>query len=167
MNRLRNEESICDNLIMAFCLSFKSDDQLVVLPQVATQIFDNKIFDCWLNSETISESSLVALPYIVNNNHWTVILVNTISRNFIYIDPLGIRKERACELFETWKKFTRSVDWSLDEVAHSIQTDAVNCGIYICNFIQIFFSWKSYFIFDNSPENLLSYRQTMYSILSD
>lgn len=105
MNRLRDGEYICDEVIRAYCLACKSDGQVVVWPQVSNQIFDKNDFSSWLNTETISGSKLIAFPYLINGNHLTVILVNTTTRDFIYIDPLGETKEKSEKLLETCKRY--------------------------------------------------------------
>lgn len=164
MERLKRGDWICDSIIVAFCTSIKSAEQLIIIPQIATQLFDNHEYGCCPSVQEIFAHQMIAVPYIVNNNHWTVLLINTTSRELVYIDPLGPRADKAAELMAGWQQFIGG-DWNLVSIDHAIQEDGANCGIYVCKFIEMFFSWRSNMIFDNSPEMLASYRLIIHDTL--
>ncbi|CAF0935905.1 unnamed protein product [Brachionus calyciflorus] len=55
--------------------------------------------------------------------------------------------------------------WKLDNIDHPIQTDGSNCGVYVCRFLEEIINGKKKFIFDNSPGELIRYRQKICYVL--
>ena len=76
---------------------------------------------------------MIVAPYLINDNHWTVVLINVLSEELIYINPSGTKKADLDPIFQKISSGKRSFLQS--EVKHALQKDSVNCGIFICVFM--------------------------------
>ena len=56
-------------------------------------------------------------------------------------------------------------DWSYDELDHEIQKDAVNCGVFIIDFIQKFVEYRYKYTFDATKAKPQLVRKVIYDRL--
>ncbi|RNA05119.1 hypothetical protein BpHYR1_001537 [Brachionus plicatilis] len=56
------------------------------------------------------------------------------------------------KVFNKWCKFWKfdSNPWAHRIVPHSVQRDSINCGVFVCKFLQIILDGSSDLLFDTS-----------------
>jgi hypothetical protein len=159
-----------DDIIDAYLMCINKNKRVLLIP--ATTSF--KIFsgDTNINqNDNLTNYDQIAMPLLINGNHWTCALINNCTREFIYINPFIATDEETRKQFELWRQFSKSrkefklVEWKCKKVIHSVQKDSVNCGVFICIFIQRFIEMVQDFTFDTNPENLLNLRRHIANTL--
>lgn len=87
-----------------------------------------------LPNELICQFKLVFFPFHVNNNHWIVGVADIENQRFEFYDPMcGSSFRLLLCLMQVYVNNTD--DWSLLCHTGPKQSDAVNCGVYVCKFI--------------------------------
>ncbi|CAH1106830.1 unnamed protein product [Psylliodes chrysocephalus] len=75
---------------------------------------------------------------ILNNSHFTLIIIVFKNFTFQYIDPMGTEFSIVADMF---KRFAKELNFDtanikIINVDHCVQKDGYNCGIYVLHFIQ-------------------------------
>jgi Ulp1 family protease len=60
----------------------------------------------------------------------------------LYLNPYGVTEKKLEAVAANWRNFVAShntlkaYEWSTAKPAHPRQTDTVNCGIFVCHFLE-------------------------------
>lgn len=85
--------------------------------------------------ELFCQFKLVFFPFHVNNNHWIVGVADVENQRFEFYDPMcGTSFRLLLCIMQLYGKNTDR--WSLLCHTGPKQSDAVNCGVYVCKFIE-------------------------------
>lgn len=85
--------------------------------------------DCWI------------IPFNLYNIHWVLAVVNFKLKNFLYLDPMGNKKNADIATMNTFVKFYKVINNSftlkIQNIEYSKQpsSDSVNCGIFVLQYI--------------------------------
>jgi hypothetical protein len=168
---LSPDQYLQDDIIHAYLSCIKKNKRVLVIPATTSfKIFsgENNIY----KNDNLTNYDQIVMPLLINGNHWTCVLINNSTCEFIYINPFIATHEETKQKFELWRQFSESrrefqlFKWTCKNVNHSVQNDSVNCGVFICVFIQRFIEMVQDFSFDSSKENLLNLRKHIADTLS-
>lgn len=101
----------------------------------------------------------IAMPIIINNNHFCLAVANFEDKTFIFLDPLGSTQYKTSIYFKKFRKFlhlhniTHNSNFAIDNWQHLApdhirQEDSYNCGLYVIYFFRCI----------AKEENLLTYK---------
>ena len=125
--------SVCNNLTK---VSVKFRDHINILIR-------HHVFYLQAAYRKVGEAEVIFGPYHKNGNHWTLVLINFVTKQLLYIDPLGPPDEQSvadnfsyCWL--EWALLHNSgseaspVPTTLTAITtkHALQRDSRNCGIF-------------------------------------
>ena len=110
---------------------------------------------------------MIVAPLLINNNIRTVILINVLLEELVYINPLGTNATDLDGIFEIWKNFARIDTINLKWEKNWLETFATDIFSEFCSFIQKFLNFDCDYNFDCSKKNLKQIRQNMYDVLKE
>jgi hypothetical protein len=95
----------------------------------AQQIFNRKKMPYLeLRDADLINANFILIPLLINDNHWTVVLISNLTDTVKYINPFGTSDKALSDILEKWKKFcsTRSSElkskkWTSEQLDHEIQ----------------------------------------------
>lgn len=97
---------------------------------------------------------------ILNRRHFTLVYINTQSKAFVYLNPIGEEENNFLDLFQFKTKTSNYNLVKLDHDMQNISKENYNCGVYICLFVKAILDGTSLLNMEN-PNN---YRETMKTI---
>ena len=141
----------------------------------AQQIFNRKKMPYLeLRDADLINANFILIPLLINDNHWTVVLISNLTDTVKYINPFGTSDKALSDILEKWKKFcsTRSSElkskkWTSEQLDHEIQLDLVSCGIFIMVFMEKFINYDYNYYFDSSKTGLKKLRENFHKTLRD
>ncbi|CAF0878791.1 unnamed protein product [Brachionus calyciflorus] len=102
-----------------------------------------------------------------NKNHWCLVFIDLRNNFFNYIDPLGETKGRQKKFFQNWNFYFQQqykINLIQDNIEHSLQKDSINCGVFVCFFLNQLLNNKP-LIINNSIKNIFDYRMLIMNVL--
>lgn len=97
-------------------------------------------------------------------DHFTLVYINTKNCSFTYINPMGETLRKVESLFKIFKMHNGLNDsWRCEKLEHKRQTDAFNCGVFVCQFVEALLQGSKLSEIDDAN----SYRDKMITIFVD
>lgn len=82
----------------------------------------------------LQQFTYIFIP-VFKPGHFTLVYVDTEMKTFSYLNSLGESQAKIESFFKTFKNFTKLEDYTISRLQHSLQTDDVNCGVFVCQYV--------------------------------
>lgn len=128
-------------------LDSQSKFQLIAFNCSNIIFYNDHYTDCFLTSVTINKP-MIAMPVLVNKNHWCLVLADIKNKQFQFMDPHGSTKQKTLKYLNKFLYFIQEynklhavakipfTDWNIKIDTHLLQNDSFNCGVYCLYFFK-------------------------------
>ncbi|CAF1145787.1 unnamed protein product, partial [Brachionus calyciflorus] len=105
-----------------------------------SNLFDKSGFPKQFKNDDLSYFDYILAPINFDGNHWCLVYISIKKGKFAFIDPKGEDDYRYNKTYQKWCNFSSKrkelseKSWSKQNYEHSIQSDQINCGVYVCIF---------------------------------
>ena len=95
-----------------------------------------------LDKLDINNYDFIVGPHLINQNHWTAIIIDIKKKLFLSIDPQKYKSHLLDIHFNSWLQYyesqgyLQSTIWKKIAIDHPIQTDTCNCGVFVMLLIE-------------------------------
>lgn len=93
----------------------------------------------WKNKFSYLTDGTVAMPFLVNNNHWVLAVAFFAEKKFLFLNPLGEAPQEINKFFGKFCSYLKREEvgsWKITRMKHSKQIDSYNCGAWIIFFFE-------------------------------
>ncbi|CAF0843751.1 unnamed protein product [Brachionus calyciflorus] len=141
--QLLNDEIINDQVIDTYLQLIGRDENFFVVNYFySRRIFEETKFENdFLPHDMNKFEAITGLIYVPEIKHWCFFFADIKKKTFSLLDSLGKNSKKESHYYERWKSFSESrsdlssIKWTLRKFTHKFQKDAVNCGIFVCMFL--------------------------------
>ena len=116
----------------------------IILSYDLINVLSTKQRQPYLDRLNIHNYNFIAGPYFINNNHWLALIIDMTENHLLLLDPLLKRSTEVDSAMQSWIKYYesrldhRTIEWSIKQVDHPIQTDSINCDVFVIRFIELY-----------------------------
>ena len=138
---MSSEEMLTGTIIEKYLHKVTSKGHYVLTPEYATSLAFTGV--CKLGKLQLSKRQLVFGP-VYRDTHWMLLYINIAASEFAFINPLGASTKDLKATFRNWLTFVNgrkdlravheSKPFTQRVIEHTKQSDAFNCGVFICKF---------------------------------